>query len=203
MPFYTTVATIKTADNTLANFATNTWHHEADDLTALGLVHVALEAYYAAVDAAFSDLCLTTAGRTFTSYDDSDPTPRPPVLESTYAQVPGGGAPLPPEVSIVMSYQGARQAGEAQSRRRGRIYLPFLGESNNGTDGRPLAALVTLVSNAGDAHLASSVGAPSWTWVVYSPTSAAYVPVNNGWVDNEWDTQRRRGRIATSRTTFS
>jgi len=58
-----------------------------------------------------------------------------------------------------------------------------------------------------------------WKWAVFSPTiaggwflpdtegppnlPAAYSPVQSGWVDNAWDTQRRRGLEATARTVFT
>jgi hypothetical protein len=50
---------------------------------------------------------------------------------------------------------------------------------------------------------AAAIASASWDWVVYSPTDDAYHEVANGWVDNAWDTQRRRGYKPTSRTTFT
>jgi len=48
----------------------------------------------------------------------------------------------------------------------------------------------------------ASDAAADWTWVVYSTVDNAMYPVDNGWVDNSWDTQRRRGVKPTARYTF-
>jgi hypothetical protein len=37
------------------------------------------------------------------------------------------------------------------------------------------------------------------SWAVYSRVGLAMSVINHGYVDNEWDTQRRRGLDATSR----
>jgi hypothetical protein len=39
-------------------------------------------------------------------------------------------------------------------------------------------------------------------WVVRSDTTGATAPVTDGWVDNAFDTQRRRGNRATQRNVF-
>lgn len=41
-----------------------------------------------------------------------------------------------------------------------------------------------------------------WQWRIWSPTNNNSVLIDNGWVDNAWDTQRRRGVEATARTIF-
>jgi len=202
MPFFSSTATIKTVDNTVANFATNRWHFEADDLTALALAHAALVTFYQAVDTYFSNLVLGLNGLEITAYNDLDPTPRPPVLTTVATIVPSAGVPLPPEVSLCLSFQGTRLAGTPQAQRRGRVYLPFFGETGNDTDGRPTPAMVTALAAAGGALLTASTAAATWAWLTYSTVAPGYTQVVNGWVDNEWDTQRRRGRAATSRTTF-
>lgn len=203
MPFYSTMAIIATQDNVSANYATNTWWCEADDLTALQSFHDELVTFYTTVDDMFSNLVRGVNGLELTSYLRTDPEPRPPVLTTMANLSPLGGAPLPTEVSLVMSFQGDRMAGVPQARRRGRVYLPFMGEDDNHTDGRPTTAQVTMVANAGDALLTASTAATDWTWLVYSAVEPGYTIITNGWVDNEWDTQRRRGRPATIRTTFS
>jgi len=203
MPFYTTQATIKTTDNVQANFATNTWHVDADDLTELGNFHTALTTFYQAVDGTMSSLVLATGGLALTSYLDTDPTPRYPVLETSANLTVGAGDPLATQLSIVVSFQGDRVSGTPQARQRGRIYLPFPREALNDTSGRPDSTTVSTIATAAGVLLAASAGGgPGWTWVVYSRTAPGYTVVTNGWVDNEWDTQRRRGREYTTRTTF-
>lgn len=204
MPTYRTQAVIATADNVSANFATNTWHVLAPDLTELALWHSALVTFYQTVDNYMGNLVRGSDGLLLKSYDLADPSPRAPVLTFEADLTPVAGTPLPPEISLVMSFQAPQESGISQARRRNRIYLPFIVDSTNDTGGRPSAALVTALANAGDALLtASGPTSGDWQWVVYSPTDDAIDVVDNGWVDNDWDIQRRRGRPATSRTLFS
>jgi hypothetical protein len=42
-----------------------------------------------------------------------------------------------------------------------------------------------------------------YDWCVYSPTSNMLFPISQIWVDDAWDTQRRRGVKATTRTTYN
>ncbi len=202
MPTFRTQVTIRTADNISANFATNTWHCLAPDLVELALWHSALTTYYQAVDVRMSTVVGTTNALQMKSYDLADPEPRAPVLTFA-ANLSPSGAPLPTECSLVMSFQAAQSSGIPQARRRNRVYLPFFNTGSNFTDGRPAGAVLTDVTNAGAALLAASgPSSGDWQWIVYSPTDNQFDLVDNGWVDNEWDTQRRRGRAATSRVTF-
>lgn len=203
MSLYRTQVTIRTADNIAANYATNTWHCIAPDLVELALWEAALTAFYQAVDVRISTLAGSTNALQFKHYDLNDPEPRAPVLTGQASLSPSG-SPLPAEVALVMSFQGAQASGVPQARQRNRVFLPFLNTGAGHTDGRPSSSAVTTVTDAGAALLAASgpVAATDWVWVVYSPTTDTFVEVDNGWCDNEWDTQRRRGRVATSRTTF-
>lgn len=136
------------------------------------------------------------------AYNLDDPKPRPPVYESTFAISGTGGAVLPSEVALCMSYQSIKIAGESQARRRGRIYLgPFV-QTANDSGGRPSSALITTVAKAARDLVVASDAATSWKWEIYSPTSGNSHQVYNGWVDNAWDTQRRRGLATTARTTW-
>jgi hypothetical protein len=42
-----------------------------------------------------------------------------------------------------------------------------------------------------------------WNWVAYSPTADEANQITNGWVDNAWDTQRRRGLYYSQRGTYT
>jgi hypothetical protein len=204
MPFYNSQAIIKTADNVAANYATNTWHFEADDVTALGSAHAALVTFYQAVDTYFSNLVNVGAGGLeIVGYAFADAPPRAPVLRTLATLTVGSVNPLPTEVSLCMSFQGTRQSGTPQARRRGRVYLPFMAEDNNATDARPSTTIINGVVAAGAALLAASDSAGTWSWLTYSGVAPGWSTVVDGWVDNEWDTQRRRGRRSTSRTTFT
>lgn len=140
-------------------------------------------------------------------YNLSDPIPRP----VTIVPMPIAGvqvaSTLPTEVAVVLSFQGIQQAGVPQARRRGRIYLGGLSHniiSSSAVDRFPqvIASFVTNVCNGADA-LRTAVVSSTRFWAILSTTSGDVVEVNNGWVDNSPDTQRRRSVDATSRTLWS
>lgn len=134
-------------------------------------------------------------------YDMADPKPRYPVYTDTATIGLSGGSTLPTECATVMSFQGVRIAGEKQARRRNRIYLgPFSITANS--NGMCAPGLVETVLFAGKEFLAASAASNSWTWSIYSPSNNDIVGIDNGWVDNGWDTQRRRGVRSTGRGTF-
>jgi len=62
---------------------------------------------------------------------------------------------------------------------------------------------VTVTEIAPRSLLAPTETAGGWDWVVYSPTNGNTVNVDNGWVDNAFDTQRRRGLAVTARTNWT
>lgn len=131
-------------------------------------------------------------------------------------------ANLPNEVAVCVSYQGTPAPGFEQSRRRGRIYVGPLnnGAKSEGADGpRPSATFRTI---AGEAYsrLTADID-PNAEAVVYSrpfagraavervdrpdlpalaPRPAVTVGIDQIWVDDEFDTQRRRGLRRTGRT---
>lgn len=130
---------------------------------------------------------------------------------------------LPQEMALCVSFQGDRQSGLNQRRRRGRIYLgPFCNRTPNEMSvdyERPHTSIITAAVNFGT-HLLSPGQPTGWAeWGVLSRVNAGgwmvpgvqgppdlpagWTPVTNGWVDNAWDTQRRRGLAPSARTTFS
>lgn len=135
------------------------------------------------------------------AYALEDSPPRAPVYESTFAFNPTGTGTLPSEMAIVMSFQAARVSGQVQARRRNRVYLGPWGTSAS-AGGRPAAGLVTQIARCGEQLAEAASSSVNWNWVIWSPTNSQDYQVDNGWVDNSWDTQRRRGLSATSRTTF-
>lgn len=136
-------------------------------------------------------------------YDRSDPTPRAPRYEETwnFAAAPSGNA-LPTECSLCVSFQANQVSGIPQARRRGRVFMGPLNSNLNAATGRPTAGLVTAGVTFGSSILASSVAAADWEWVVWSTVNNAPYIITNGWVDDEFDTQRSRGRDATARTVW-
>jgi len=130
-----------------------------------------------------------------------DPGQGPPKLSKNYFFQPLGDAG-PTEVALCLSYKSDDPGNP--KRRRGRIYLPF----KNNVSVRPQAGQVTALLDFGD--LLDDVGTFANTgWKLKSrigngtPLNPAptYHDINSISVDNEWDTQRRRGMRATARTT--
>jgi len=202
MPNYRLQMTIETADNNPENFATNTWHCVADDVAGFADFITAVRLFYTTVDVQMGNLAKATSGLKWKGYDLADPEPRVPIQFGSADLTLGSGGCLPPEVALCLSFQGEPVSGINQARKRGRIYLPFILDSSNTSAARPVSTLITALAGAGEDLLDASAAATDWKWSVYSPTSDAMSTVTNGWVDNEWDIQRRRGRKFTERTTF-
>lgn len=203
MPFYITQVRLKTDDGVAANYVTNTYSMFAADLVGLALAHSAIWARYNNIRT-YMSAQLAQNNHEITSYLRADPTPRAPVLvtQHNYTSDPAG-TPMPPEVSICLSFQSDRESGVSQARRRGRVYLGPFNSTILGTDGRTNGTFRTAVVDFGQALLDASDAATDWAWFIWSTVDQDHSPVTNGWVDNEFDTQRRRGREYTLRTTFS
>lgn len=140
-------------------------------------------------------------------YDMSQPKPRAPVADVSLAlSASEQTTNLPGEVALCLSFQAARVSGLTQARRRGRIYLgPFAQLANVSSTGRPDATMRTAILTAASAFLTAMNGTATGWHVISQPkptdplTSA---PVTGGWMDDAWDTQRRRGVTAATRSLF-
>lgn len=140
-------------------------------------------------------------------YNLSDPVPRVPTIEPLpFPGISVSPTTTPVEVCVVIAFQGERVAGLPQARRRGRLYLGGFVNVCQSTPAtappRVLATLVTAIANAGT-ELLSDCSGDGTPWVVWSPTNGDAVPISDGWVDNEPDTQRRRGIGASQRTLWT
>jgi hypothetical protein len=140
-------------------------------------------------------------------YNINDPTPRAPRWEGPAAladnRVASSGIPL--ETAMCMSFQGDPLSGTPQARRRGRIFIGGLGAATDGGDTtsfpEPDPTLVTSTLTAAETLWA--LGDPlGWIWIVYSRVNGTGAVVSNGWIDNAWDTQRRRGNAPSSRAVW-
>lgn len=144
-------------------------------------------------------------------YDLADAIPRSPFSQVTWTLGTGSGSSsnLPAEVAIVASFRGIPQSGTPMSRRRGRIYigpLNLVAVASGGAtqDGRPATSFRQAIAYAGKAMSDASLATGgACEWAVYSPTTALAVPVAAGFVDDAFDTQRRRGEVATTRQTWT
>lgn len=145
-----------------------------------------------------------------------------PISEDTFA---GLAAPLtdpnnaPREIAICLSYhsdlEGVAEsipagpvgpAGDDRpaSRYRGRIYVgPFILDAVDVATGRPKATVMESIREMGLYMLtAPAIASLNIGWSVYSRVNVGVSPVTGGWVDNEFDTQRRRGLERTTRVLF-
>lgn len=139
-----------------------------------------------------------------TMYDLADPTPRVPIDEYEFTTAVPSGEPLPSQVALCLSFQGARISGTPQARRRGRVYLGPLditATEVSGGEARPVSGLIDVALAAAERMLADSTTNNSH-WAVYSPTNNDLVPVVGGWLDNRFDIQRRRAALVTQRNAW-
>jgi hypothetical protein len=87
-------------------------------------------------------------------------------------------------------------------RRRGRLYVPFywLFPASALAD-RPSLTVRTKVGDL--AQVLQDLGGVDIDWSVWSKADGQARAVSNWWVDDEWDTQRRRGLRPTTRVSGS
>jgi len=138
---------------------------------------------------------------TIKMYDVADPVPRVPFQETSFTLAAATGANvLPQEVALCGSFRAAYASGEPPARRRGRVYFGPLQSGAAASPGdRPAAALMTRVLDGFD-FLDLTCDAENVGWCVYSRADGVARACTHIWVDNAFDTQRRRGIVATTRT---
>jgi len=123
-------------------------------------------------------------------------------------------SPYPSEVACCLSFRGALTSGTPAGRRRGRIFVGPLNVNSGFMEVatghmRPVQTLMTALT-AGANRMADNLTALGFTWVVYSETQraggdahAGVTPITYVWADNAFDTQRRRGIRASTRTAIT
>jgi hypothetical protein len=126
-------------------------------------------------------------------YDLADTEPRRPKATKVLNTGLASASSYPREVCLCLSFFG----GNNLPQNRGRLYIPMW--ATGGSAGlRPDAAQRT---KAGDlVPVLAGLGGVDIDWIVWSPTRNAATKVTNWFVDDEWDTQRRRGLRPTTRT---
>jgi hypothetical protein len=139
------------------------------------------------------------------SYDLDAAPPVVPVLQDSFGLGPAqtGAQPLPSEVAVCLSYRAEQVSGENPRRRRGRVYIGPLvvQDQTSGTlDPRPNDALKDILLDAA-AQLATPTDPPGsgLDWRGYSEADNLQWFIDTCWVDDAFDTQRRRGPRPTSR----
>lgn len=103
------------------------------------------------------------------------------------------GPALPPACAAVISTSGG-----ANRRRRGRIYLPGMTESEWSDDGQAGTGVAAAIADAFEDFATAAVSSAGWVPAVYSRTDGVSRVVTSFTVDGNLDTQRRRQqRLAT------
>lgn len=151
---------------------------------------------------------ITRASSQVKVYDMADTPPRVPVQTAIFTLGSTSGTrPAPNEVAVVGSFKATPVSGIPLGRLRGRVYVGPLVLDNwslVSSDLRPNATVLQKL-NAAMLALRDDV---STAWCVFSAAALAaghatgLFQVVQGYVDDAADTQRRRGRVATTRTTW-
>jgi len=182
----------------------NTWHFDVDNADVAGVTtaQAALDSFYTSIKSYLSVLQDWNGGA-IKWYNLADAEPRAPFAEGTFV-VSGAVSPgtMPPELAICLSFQGIRVSGISQARRRGRVFLGPLGNNAvSSTTGRVASGAYTAIQTAAATLLGGS-GIGDWTWIIWSKASSSQVVVDNGWIDDAPDVQRRRGVDPSTRVLF-
>lgn len=132
---------------------------------------------------------------TIVAYNLADPTPRPEKAMSHHTAVsPISDTTQARQVALCVSYY----AGRNLPRYRGRVFLMPL--NNAGASERPGSAIIDGAKGLITAVAAATNAAtPQWTHFVYSKALGDLNPVTTWWVNDVWDTQRRRAPKETVR----
>lgn len=194
---------LKTTDNLPANFVTNTLYFDTTVNDAnLEDIRDAIRDHYGNILQAFCPTTVAQNGHEMKVYDVLQSAPNYPIRQYTWnSPYPGSGDPLPSEVAMVASFQGPKQSGIPQARRRGRNYIGPL-RTSLVSAGRPSSTAITNLAAAFEGFGDDIAALTATDWVVWSGVSQTAVEVTDGWVDNAFDTQRRRGVQTTARTSW-
>lgn len=182
----------KTTTNRPEDYFVNTLHFDGVAGTAgwgdlAGAIHAAYQSH---VDGFLNSMIIGRIVKVYTAGRN----PAGPDYEESFAAAGTGGIG-PTEVALCLSFY----ADYNQPRRRGRLYLgPIGGDLGE----RPSPALMDSVIDFGQALQDIGVG-PQYAWQVASRVTGERASVTDWWVDNAWDTQRRRGLRPTDRRTAS
>lgn len=136
---------------------------------------------------------------------DTDAVPNYPRAVSTI----NAGAPWlcahPREVALVLSYAGNNRGNKSE---RGRIYLmpAIAAAAGGGVDQeRPNSGVQNWALDFYRVPNASlpDLGGVDWKFGVYSKTYKTFTQTKQAWVNDEWDTQRRRGLRENTRVSVA
>jgi hypothetical protein len=125
---------------------------------------------------------------------------RSPTIE-TLTLGPASSGGLPEEVACCLSYHAIELPTNA--RRRGRVFIGPLGNNaidsaTSTTPARPIAAMLSDLAFAANRLLSEPEGGVPWALRSVTPAQNFHL-IGGGYIDNAFDTQRRRGPDTTAR----
>jgi hypothetical protein len=137
-------------------------------------------------------------------YRLGDLPPRQPIITPISLGAITTSTSYPSEVAVVASFY----AGLNAPRRRGRIYygplVAAVGTTDTANEGRvkPTTGVMTQLTTSMKRLQANAVNL-SLRWCVLSQTDGTVKDITAGWCDDAFDTQRRRGEDAATRTLWT
>jgi hypothetical protein len=192
---------------------TNTMHWETDDLETpeanAAVIATRLNQFYTSVFTGRAANHVTWNLCRLKVWDLADPEPRVPVYDAvSNVSVTASTSQMPTEVAVVLSFHAAPISGVNNARLRNRIYLGGFNTTiitAGSTSSFPTIAAGTLTAVANAADTMVGLNDTGLQWVTASQATGLTITsqIQGGWVDNEPDTQRRRGVRATTRTIWT
>lgn len=143
-------------------------------------------------------VAIANRGLEIRCYDLGQAPPRQPRIYNYPVANSGAGKALPEEVAIAMSFYAERNL----PRQRGRVFIGPLTDSVvvDGTPVRVNGSWQQILSAAAN-RLALETGVgDSMRWGVLSQADGEIRPVTAGWVDDAFDTIRKRGSAPSGRS---
>jgi hypothetical protein len=128
-------------------------------------------------------------------YDAEAAAPNFPKATKTVRQATIASSPSNRDLALCLSYY----SDVNRPRHRGRLYIPCPLIAING--GAATATPANLVTVSNIVPIFTGLGGINVDWVVWSRVDRVSRPVTDWYVDNSWDTQRRRGGKASNRLT--
>jgi hypothetical protein len=226
VPTYKTVVTIQRKSGIDRDAVQNVFHlaapSGAPSSTDFGNAMGHIKNFYDDIASALSS-CLSVAPNSilveFTKLTAEKPAPGtglgPPQSAGTVSFATGPvTVGLPSEVSACLTLDGTviTDAEEGPggirpaSRKRNRKYIGPLSVNASTAESVTLEPKLTsqvraLIIQAFLEELVTGLESKGWLPMVFSPTLWSVLPILSVWIDNAFDTQRRRGEDATSRQT--
>lgn len=128
-------------------------------------------------------------------YDAKKVPPSYPLATKTVRAGTIASSPSNRDIALCLSYY----AGVNRPRYRGRLYIPLPLVAVSGSANTATPANLTRIGDI--VPVFTGLGGVNVDWVVFSRRDNTARPISNWYVDNSWDSQRRRGGRATSRLT--